>query len=164
MSEHELDFSRTFRLLTQFTSTKSEHMDRFFSMLCPQDQVPKHLHSSCREDWTAWLGKWQARLEQTEAGSGLSADTRRQRMKTANPRFILRQWVLEEAISRLEKDNDITFLQLVLDMAVNPFEDYGEDMVDPSTCSRPTKEVLEQRRLCEIGDKQMLGFQCSCSS
>jgi len=85
-------------------------------------------------------------------------------MNAVNPRFILRQWVLEEAIKRLEQNNDVAFLQTVLDMATNPFEEYGEDIIESSQCAKPTDKVMEQRRLCEIGDDSMLGFQCSCSS
>ena len=164
MERHKLDFSGTFRLLTQFESTTSKNIDAFLDRLLPQSQVPEHLRGTCREDWKNWLGTWQARLEESEKSGGADASSRRKRMAAHNPRFILRQWVLEETIKRLEQDNDKAFLQRVLDMATNPFEEYGEDAVDPTMCTKPTDEVQEQRRLCSLGADSMLGFQCSCSS
>lgn len=164
LEQHKLDFSRSFRLLAQFESVESQNIERFLDMLVPGSQVPEHLKSSAREDWKAFLTKYQARLEETEASSASSSADRRRRISAANPRFVLRQWVLEEAIKRLEEKNDVTFLQRVLNMATHPFEEYGEDVVDPAQCAKPSDEVVEQRRLCEIGDNAMLGFQCSCSS
>lgn len=133
-------------------------------MLLPRDLVPPYLQDTCRQDWTEWLKVYQERVEASEREKGGDVRSRQECMQAANPRFILRQWILEEAIKRLERDNDVAFLQRVLDMATHPFESYGEDIVDPAACSLPTDEVAEQRRLCEIGDEQMLGFQCSCSS
>jgi hypothetical protein len=50
-------------------------------------------------------------------------------------------------------------------MATNPFESYGEDAdgnVAADACADP--EGAERARLCGLGPKAMLGFQCSCSS
>lgn len=48
-------------------------------------------------------------------------------------------------------------------MACYPFEAWGgED--DPTPEESLDAEVREERRYCGIGEKQMLGFQCSCSS
>ncbi|CAD6589590.1 MAG: hypothetical protein CYPHOPRED_004877, partial [Cyphobasidiales sp. Tagirdzhanova-0007] len=132
MSQHHLDFSRTFRLLAQFTRTDSPHFDRLAEMLCPKTLVPQYLQDSYEEEWKEWFHTYQARLEESEESAGKSVDNRRERIKAANPRFILRQWILEEAISRLEKDSDVAFLQRVLDMANRPFDDYGEEEVDPA--------------------------------
>ena len=164
MSQNHLDFSRTFRLLAQFTRIDSPHFDRLVEMLCPKSAVPQYLQNSYEEEWKEWFRTYQARLEESEISAGTSVENRRERIRAANPRFILRQWILEEAISRLEKDSDVAFLQRVLDMANRPFDDYGEEEVDPAVCKKPTDEVMEQKTLCGIGDKQMLGFQCSCSS
>lgn len=164
LEQHKLDFSRSFRLLAQFQTIESSNFERFLDMLVPNSQVPEHLKSSAREDWKAFMTKYQARLQESEAASGGSSADRRKRISAANPRFVLRQWVLEEAIKRLEENHDVAFLQRVLDMATHSFEEYGEDLVDTAACAKPTEEVQEQRRLCEIGDNSMLGFQCSCSS
>ena len=48
-------------------------------------------------------------------------------------------------------------------MACSPFEPWGAED-DLSTAEALDAEVAEERRYCGIGEKQMLGFQCSCSS
>jgi hypothetical protein len=78
---------------------------------------------------------------------------------------VLRQWILEEAISRLEPQGDKgkeedgrKFLERVLEMSVKPFDSWGEE----EGGEQPEDE--ESRRLCGLGDKNTWGFQCSCSS
>jgi hypothetical protein len=47
-------------------------------------------------------------------------------------------------------------------MATKPFDKWGaEGVTDEESLDEETKE---ERRLCGLGDKSMLGFQCSCSS
>lgn len=165
MAAHKLDFSRTFRTLCQFESTSSKSFEKFLDLLVPDESVPAHLKDSARQDWKDWLKTYEARLASADGGA-LSAEKRREGMRAHNPRFILRQWVLEEAIKRLEEKDDVHFLQKVLHMATNPFESYGEDVVGESAaeCRKLSEEEQEERRLCGMGDEHMLGFQCSCSS
>jgi uncharacterized protein YdiU (UPF0061 family) len=164
MESHHLDYSRTLRLLSQFVSTTDTNFDKFLDRFCPEEQVPKYMHDSYRGEWKDWFTKYQARLEESEKNAGATLAHRRSRISAVNPRFILRQWVLEEAISRLRKDNDVAFLQHVLDMATSPFETYGEETIGESDTACLTKEGQDQARLCDIGPMDMQGFQCSCSS
>lgn len=47
-------------------------------------------------------------------------------------------------------------------MTCNPFDAWGaEDHEDESTLDAEQKE---ERRYCGIGDIDLLGYQCSCSS
>jgi len=48
-------------------------------------------------------------------------------------------------------------------MSCNPFEPWGaEDDERPD--AELDEEEREERRYCSLGEKKMLGFQCSCSS
>lgn len=93
-------------------------------------------------------------------------------MNAVNPRFCLRQWVLEETIRKCDREPDgpgggIEQLERVLAMSLNPFEAYGEPDVAQGETGEgacPTKEEQERQRLCGIGSEELLGFQCSCSS
>ena len=62
------------------------------------------------EDWKVWLNKYTARIESESdqwGKDGRSAEEeRKQEMRGANPRFVLRQWVLEEIIRNVERDVD----------------------------------------------------------
>ena len=48
-------------------------------------------------------------------------------------------------------------------MACNPFEPWGAEG-DLRADSELDAEIREERRYCGMGNKTMLGFQCSCSS
>lgn len=100
-------------------------------------------------------------------------------MLSINPRFILRQWVLEEVIARLGKDGSADgdggrFLNRILGMCERPFEGYGEEFFvgdggegrgeEEARGMCPTEGAREEMRVCEVGDELMHGFQCSCSS
>jgi len=86
--------------------------------------------------------------------------------KAVNPRFVLRQWLLEEVIAKVERDVDSgkRVLAKVLQMAAHPFKPWGaEDSYDKDDTVLDAEE-REERRYCGMGEKKMLGFQCSCSS
>ena len=58
------------------------------------------------------------------------------------------------------KDYILIFLFLG-QMACNPFEPWGAEGDGDGELSN---EEREERRYCGLGEKKMLGFQCSCSS
>ncbi|EGN98915.1 hypothetical protein SERLA73DRAFT_181640 [Serpula lacrymans var. lacrymans S7.3] len=176
METHKLDFHSTFRKLCFFrpsmlssdsTSNKSQHLDKFISSLfsCSPDQQRLD-HTKATEDWLAWLEKYSKRIESERSEWSSDMDTEREAAaKGANPRFILRQWVLEEVIKKVEGDHESgkRILAKVMQMACNPFEPWGaEDEETPIT--ELEAEIKEERRFCGLGEKKMLGFQCSCSS
>ena len=128
MKDHALDFHGTFRQLCAFrpslatattTTTDSNGgndapLDAFADRILAHSAEPARLDAtSARGEWRAWLRKYAARIEDERAlwtsGSGADADVDAEResaMRAANPRFVLRQWVLEEVIRRVEADAD----------------------------------------------------------
>lgn len=48
-------------------------------------------------------------------------------------------------------------------MATNPFEPWGAEG-DARAEEEMGIEEREERRFCGMGERRMLGFQCSCSS
>jgi len=120
--------------------------------------------------WSPWLEQYAAGIESDRVAwpdDGQDIDIQRENaMKEVNPRFVLRQWVLEETIKICEGDDaekGRAVLSKVLEMSSNPFRSWGgeEDARDESELS---DEEREERRFCTLGSKDMLGFQCSCSS
>lgn len=63
-----------------------------------------------KADWKTWLKRYAERVEnesdlwQTEGGEADVDRMREESMRRANPRFVLRQWVLEEVIKKVETD------------------------------------------------------------
>lgn len=96
----------------------------------------------------AWLELYMTRLR-TEAQP---EEDRMRVMKAVNPNFVPRNWVLEEIISRVERDGDRGVLQRVMEMVQRPFEDSWEGL--GGDAERWTGDVPRAKR----------ATQCSCSS
>ncbi|OCF38633.1 hypothetical protein I317_07581 [Kwoniella heveanensis CBS 569] len=222
LQAHSIDFHTSFRLLSKFrpsqvisddsgsSSSSSEYLDTFASDFIQQTTTSSATAAACTIDsvspakdaFKSWLISYAARStadeEKTAYGGIASAQefdqAREKAMKAVNPRFVLRQWVLEETIAKMEQalthpyieaqekgkqqpeewkvDEGIRearrVLAKILDMSTRPFQPYGEGAEYPGpgkgSPSSSKAEWEEDRRLCGLGDKDMLGFQCSCSS
>ncbi|KAH7341292.1 UPF0061-domain-containing protein [Rhizoctonia solani] len=133
--------------------------------LTPPDLIsPPSREPACR-GILAWLEKFAVRIAEDQETAGWNLDEREASMKSVNPRFVLRQWVLEEVIESVDKDNVAgrAVLMKTLEMATNPFKSWGaEDDTRPE--GELTEEERAERRFCGVGNRKFLGFQCSCSS
>ncbi|KAJ1539933.1 hypothetical protein HK405_012257, partial [Cladochytrium tenue] len=69
----------------------------------------------------AWLDDWRVRVAADSDGDADAA--RRERMRLVNPNFVLRGWVLDEIVQRVQTGGERNVLQRVLAMALHPFED-----------------------------------------
>ncbi|KAF8207615.1 UPF0061-domain-containing protein [Mycena galopus ATCC 62051] len=179
MASQKLDFHGTFRALTAFRpgilpadgdadSTAKADLDKLVERLLSQapDGGPKD-RTQATEEWRAWLDVYARRIERETEEWGDEIDALRGRAGlAANPRFVLRQWLLQEVIEVVEKDivRGRRVLAKVLHMACNPFEPWGGEDADADDEAQLSAEELEERRFCGLGDSRMLGFQCSCSS
>ncbi|ETW83014.1 hypothetical protein HETIRDRAFT_315131 [Heterobasidion irregulare TC 32-1] len=177
LESQKLDFHLSFRHLTTFRpsllAVESAALDQFVDGLLDYTSDSQSIQrDEAVRSWKRWLEKYAARIEAEkdawvdDDAAAFSLDERREReTKAANPRFVLRQWVLEEVIGKVEKDpkSGKRVLAKVMQMACSPFAPWGAE-----GDSRPEEvldeEVREERRLCAVGERKMLGFQCSCSS
>ena len=135
-----------------FSLNSKEEYSRAAEHILPADTQNKE---EGIETLATWLEtKYRHRLE--EEGSTNDQD-RRDRMSKVNPKFILRQWVLQEVIENTKSETEVgvqdkKLLDHVLKMALEPFKDeWGGDMG-------------EEARFCGDVPKRDRGFQCSCSS
>ncbi|KAI0303734.1 UPF0061-domain-containing protein [Multifurca ochricompacta] len=173
LAEHKLDFHLTFRYLTRFRPALLSSLDSFIITLLGFSSTAEvsQRDIATTKQWRSWLEKYAARIESEEeewSNTALEGDWETQREKEArlaNPRFVLRQWVLEDVIAKVEADarNGRHVLAKVMQMACNPYEFWGAEGDDRSD-EELDPETREERKLCGIGDRKMLGFQCSCSS
>ncbi|KAF8501880.1 hypothetical protein BU17DRAFT_58823 [Hysterangium stoloniferum] len=170
METHDLDFHSTFRMLCSFQpSSDKSYLEGFAAQLTPEYLVAsEQRRQTAQKDWIEWLEKYGKRIESEQGDWGDSSDWMKLRVveaRKANPRFVLRQWVLEEVIKKAEEDPTTgrRILAKVLEMASNPFETWGAEDETGQEEELDT-EVREERRYCELGAKKFLGFQCSCSS
>ncbi|KIJ52484.1 hypothetical protein M422DRAFT_26071 [Sphaerobolus stellatus SS14] len=171
LEAHELDFHSSFRLLSTFRPSISS-IDKFVSILVPESQIPSQQRRETAENAVReWLEVYKRRVEEekhewVKEASGEDWEKRREEdMQKANPRFVLRQWVLEEVIKKVEEDweSGKRVLAKTLDMASSPFNKWGAED-DPRADEELDEESREERRYCGMGPKRFIGFQCSCSS
>jgi serine/tyrosine/threonine adenylyltransferase len=123
MAEHKLDFHATFRklsffkpsLLASFPPTSDPNLDqsvleKFISDLLSFSPEARSMdHAKVTHDLMMWLEKYSERIlgERDEWTPGEDWDLEREKAaKGANPRFVLRQWVLEEVIKKVEDDTE----------------------------------------------------------
>lgn len=130
MAAHKLDFHGTFRVLTAFrpgmlpekkdassasATPKVDSMPELDALVARLlAQAPNTVgmdRARATEEWHAWLNVYARRIER-EAGEWTSSEgkgdmdaQRTQAARGANPRFVLRQWVLQEVIAAVEKDS-----------------------------------------------------------
>jgi uncharacterized protein YdiU (UPF0061 family) len=117
MEAQKLDFHGTFRRLAFFHTGMMEEgnierMETFIKGILSGTPDPDRMdYGKATEEWMVWLHKYSARIE-SERHGGEWADeadfdsARQHAAKSANPRFVLRQWVLEELIKKVEGDHD----------------------------------------------------------
>ncbi len=68
---------------------------------------------------------WFARYAERAAAEARSDDERRAAMRRANPKYVLRNWVAQEAIAACEAGDD-TVVRTVLDVVRTPFDEHPE--------------------------------------
>ena len=114
LEEHSLDFHSTFRKLSAFRPSYIQghdgKLDTFISRLLESTPRPQKLdREKASADFKTWLTKYSDRIsKEREEWSSTSQEEidalREKEMNRVNPRFVLRQWVLEEVIAKVEKD------------------------------------------------------------
>lgn len=110
LMEGQVDFTRFFRDLCHFTS-HAEGDDRFL-----RDQ------SVDRDAFDAWVARYRFRLQQ-EPGDD---QQRCQRMRQVNPKYILRNYLAEQAIRKAEDEGDYTEIERLLRLLRQPFHEQPE--------------------------------------
>ena len=76
-------------------------------MLSVTPEPGKLNHGTATKELLAWLDTYAKRISSESEQWGEDSDEeRKQEMRSVNPRFLLRQWVLEEVIGKVERDAD----------------------------------------------------------
>ena len=157
MEACELDFNHFFRRLSSIKAeeiaTKEGRAEKA-RIFAHSEGVTglNETEDSLKEKVGPWLEQWRTRIIE-DWGEGSEADTAREKaMKSVNPNFVPRNWLLDEVIQRVEKKKDRKVLDTVMKMTSDPFADgWAND------------EVVEKRFIGDVPRYQR-SVQCSCSS
>lgn len=120
LSSLQLDMTIFYRLLAEVSSEMGENeILKHFS-----DSFYHELNSSEETEFKTLIKEYQKRIKKNSIPRELSVEM----MKRTNPRIILRNYLLHQAIEELEKGNDSLFLRLQEAMknpyAADGFEDF----------------------------------------
>ena len=113
MARNQVDHTLTFRRLCDF-STHPEAANEALRDLFLQ-----------REDFDAWAARYAQRLRQESSADG----ARSVRMLAANPKFILRNHLAEQAIRQAEQ-GDFSEVQRLLTLLQRPFDEQPDSEAD----------------------------------
>ena len=112
MHKAEVDMTIFFRILGEHdvdTLTPDTFADAFY------DEAKREAH---RDELVAWL----TRYAQHVANDAFDATTRRETMRRANPKYILRNWLAQEIIDRAHA-GDASGITELLDVMRHPYDD-----------------------------------------
>jgi len=72
-----------------------------------------------RRDWIEWIHNWKEILKATNR----SSEEIWEQMKTNNPKYVLREWMLVEAYSTATADGDMTNVRELFDLIKSPYDE-----------------------------------------
>jgi len=100
-----------------------EKLDKYTEF---QEQTQEDWEIKIREKWTLWLNKYEERLQLDVKNKRASVEALNENktklMKNVNPKYILRNYIAQNAIEEAESGNFME-VRRVLELLKNPFED-----------------------------------------
>ncbi|XP_075221021.1 protein nucleotidyltransferase YdiU-like [Lycorma delicatula] len=108
MKDTDADFTMTFR---QLSENRLSDLNKPKSCLWALYRLSKH------ENYPTFIEKYNEVLEK----EGISDDERMQQMCKINPCYVLRNWMVQEAINKADENDDFTEVDLLLRVLMKPF-------------------------------------------
>ena len=102
----ETDMTIFFRLLSSINEPDISHLTYAFYS---RENIPK-------QEWNVWLNKWWSRVKQNPD---------QEKMKIANPKYVLRNWMAQLAIDAAEGDDYSVAIELY-ELLKNPYLEQPE--------------------------------------
>ncbi|KAM4533536.1 protein adenylyltransferase SelO-like isoform 1-T2 [Odontesthes bonariensis] len=109
MEDTRADFTMTFRQLSEISANQLRNR-KFTEMWALADLSSHELSSD-------WINMYLLRIRRQQSESDLD---RQNRMKSINPRYVLRNWMAESAVRKAEM-NDFSEVELLLRILSSPF-------------------------------------------
>ena len=107
LAEQKVDYTTFFRSLGDFDPRSGT------------DNLAARGLFACPAGFDAWAEQYRARLDSESAAAG----ERKARMDRVNPRYVLRNYLAQQAISRAEEVREFGEIDRLLDLLRDPFTD-----------------------------------------
>ena len=126
MRESRTDWTIFWRQLTyvmkEFPDLNSEDYGDMMAVLevdssSPSSPFYEELTSELRRQWIAWIKDWRETLKSLDGASG---EQIYELMRTSNPKYVLREWMLVDAYSTAT-DEDYTILKELYKLIQDPY-------------------------------------------
>ncbi len=118
LQQTEVDQVIWFRELARVPTSSEASDDELLAPLSGAWYRPEELREDLRAAFVGWLRDWAARVRDT----GVDDVTRIARMDAVNPRFVLRNWLAQEAID-LAESGDASGITELLDVLRRPYDE-----------------------------------------
>lgn len=109
MADQKADYTLTFRTLSHYQAGNASDITQLF-------KDPEGI--------LAWLELYDLRL----AKESISEDVRHKKMLALNPKFILRNYIAENAIRKAEDEHDYAEIDRLMRVLATPFDEHPEDI------------------------------------
>ncbi|XP_060016689.1 protein adenylyltransferase SelO-like isoform X3 [Lagenorhynchus albirostris] len=134
MEKTEADFTMTFRQLSEITQSQLQELSipqQFWAL----KMISKH------KLFPAWVSQYLLRLKSNVNDSD---SERRKRMTTVNPRYVLKNWMVESAVQKAER-NDFSEVHLLQQVLRRPFQKHSA--AETAGYSSPTPSWAKDLRV-----------------
>jgi len=117
----ETDYTVFFRKLSDWNANGDGKT--FIELISPAFYTPDALNSQLREKWIDWSKKYSEKLKK----EGLSDQARSLSMKKANPKYVLRNYLAQNAINAAG-NGDLSVLERLMRVLQSPYDEMpGEE-------------------------------------
>ena len=113
----ETDMTIFYRGLANVPAGESD-ADALLSPVVDAYYMPQDFEVKAKSDTIAWLQRYSARLSER----GIADKARRKQMNATNPRYVLRNYLAQEAIDKAEQ-GDLSLVDETLDVMRKPYDD-----------------------------------------
>jgi len=117
LSEVETDMTLFYRLLATYRHSDAEAWSHFEACY----YQPQTVSNNIKNDLQAWLIRYQARL----SFDGLADDVRQNNMNRVNPKYVLRNYLAQQAIE-LAEQGDYSELETLKLLLAHPYDEQPE--------------------------------------
>jgi serine/tyrosine/threonine adenylyltransferase len=117
----ETDMTIFFRCLSKLEIEQELTADTILQVIEPALYSPDELKSQHAESFIDWVRKYQVRVQQ----QSLINESRIEMMNSNNPKYILRNYLVQVAIEKAEK-GDYSEIETLLELCRNPYDEQND--------------------------------------